>query len=114
MGNELISFQMLGYSAGIPSETRGVSSCIISTKDYDIMIDCGEGTYLQWKQYGYWWKRLRIIFITHLHPDHTGGLVNLLFYRKLLNIQTSLTIYGPPNLKIYLDSCFDFQGINKF
>jgi len=107
----LKSFQILGYSAGIPNSSRGVSSVIVSTEMQDIMIDCGEGTYLKCQKAGYLWKRLSHILITHMHPDHTGGLVNFLFYRKLLNVTSELIIVGPPELSEYLNKCFSLQGI---
>ena len=59
----LKSFQILGCSAGIPTIKRGASSSIFSLQNCDIMIDCGEGTYLLWKQSNYKWKNLKYIFI---------------------------------------------------
>ena len=106
----LKTFQILGYSAGIPTDKRGVSSIIISTSDYDIMIDCGEGTYLLWGKEGYKWDRLKYIFITHMHPDHTGGLIPLLFYRKLSLIKKKLNIIGPPQLNKFISDGFKNSG----
>ena len=91
---------------------QGVSSYIISFKDYDVMIDCGEGTYLSWLKNHYQWERLKYIFITHMHPDHTGGLINLLFYKKLSSIDSSIIIYGPSCLEEYVIMCLKYQGIN--
>ena len=108
----LKSFQKLGCSTGIPIPERGVTSLIISDDQYDIMLDCGEGTYLKWKQAKYDWQKLKYIFITHMHPDHAGGLVPLIFYRNILRIESKLTIYGPPNLKKYLMDSFKHQGLN--
>ena len=71
-------FQKLGSSAGIPTKDRGVTSLIVSTYRYDIMIDCGEGTYLKWLKAGYKWHRLKYILVTHMHPDHTAGLIPLI------------------------------------
>ena len=95
----ITSFQILGNSAGMPARSRNVSSLMVSTANFDIMLDCGEGTYLAWRKTGYKWKHLKYIFITHLHPDHVSGLVPLLFYRKLLSIETPLVIYGPDRLE---------------
>ncbi|SVE44302.1 uncharacterized protein METZ01_LOCUS497156, partial [marine metagenome] len=68
-------YQIIGFSGGIPTQERGVSSMMISTSKYDMMIDCGEGTYLRWQKARYEWSNLKYILITHMHPDHTGGLV---------------------------------------
>ena len=93
----LQAYQILGYSAGVPTKERGVSSVMVSTSNFDIMIDCGEGTYLRWQKAGYKWKNLKNILITHMHPDHTAGLVPILFYRKLLLFRHSalLLFYLP-------------------
>ena len=108
----LKTFQILGCSAGIPTQDRGVTCVMITTQDYNMMIDCGEGSYLRWQKAGYKWKNLKYIIITHMHPDHTGGLLPFLFYRKLYNIGSPLTIIGPPNLEAYLADSFQHTGIS--
>ena len=109
----LQTYQIIGYSAGVPTQERGVTSVMVSTSNYDIMLDCGEGTYLRWQKAGYKWKNLKYIFITHMHPDHTAGLVPILFYRKLFNIKTTLTLIGPPQLEAFITDSFDHIGINN-
>jgi ribonuclease Z len=47
-----------------------------------------------------------------MHPDHVGGLLPFLFYRKLYSIKSPLTIIGPPNLAVYLSDSFQHTGIN--
>ncbi len=107
----LKTFQILGCSGGVPTQNRAVTCVMIATKNYDIMIDCGEASYLRWQKYNYHWKNLKYIFITHMHPDHIGGLLPFLFYRKLYSIESSLTIIGPPNLETYLVDSFQHTGI---
>lgn len=108
----LESFQVLGCSAGIPTQERGVTSLLVTTTKYDIMLDCGEGTYLKWLSAGGKWRRLKTILITHMHPDHTAGLIPLIFYRKILRIEPPLTLYGPPNLEKWLLKSLEEQGVN--
>ena len=107
----LNSFQILGCSGGIPTQDRGVTCLMISADNYDIMIDCGEGSYLRWQNASYQWNRLKYILVTHMHPDHIGGLFPFLFYRKLSNINSTVTIIGPPNLKAFLLDSFNHSGL---
>ena len=98
----LKTFQILGCSGGLPTQDRGVTCVMITTSSYDIMIDCGEGSFLLWQKAGYRWNNLKYILITHMHSDHTGGLIPLLFYRNLNNVELPLTLIGPPNLEDFI------------
>ena len=109
----LKTYQIIGCSGGVPTQTRGVTCVMISTSNYDIMIDCGEGSYLRWQKAGYKWKNLKYILITHMHPDHTGGLIPLLFYRKLFEIEPILTFIGPPQLEAYIADGFQHSGLKN-
>ena len=109
----LKTYQIIGYSGGVPTQIRGVSCVMISASNYDIMIDCGEGSYLRWQKTGYKWKNLKYILITHMHPDHTAGLIPLLFYRKIFKIESVLTLIGPPQLKAYIVDSFQYLGIKN-
>ncbi len=48
-----------------------------------------------------------------MHPDHTAGLIPLLFYRKLFGIESALTLIGPPKLEAYIADSFLHTGINN-
>jgi len=107
----LKSFQILGCMAGYPTITQGVTSIVISDCTFDIMIDCGEGTYINWLKSNYKWSQLQYIVITHMHPDHTGGLVPLLFYKHILRQNEPITLIGPPELQNFIKSSFKYQGL---
>jgi ribonuclease BN (tRNA processing enzyme) len=44
-------------------------------------------------------KELKIVFITHLHSDHTLGYPDLIFSPWVLGRREALEAYGPPGLK---------------
>jgi ribonuclease BN (tRNA processing enzyme) len=44
-------------------------------------------------------KRLGIVFITHLHSDHTLGLPDLIFSPWVLERTRPLEVFGPPGIK---------------
>lgn len=44
-------------------------------------------------------EKLRRLFITHLHSDHTAGLPDFIFTPAVLERDASLEIFGPPGTK---------------
>ncbi|PYO39058.1 MAG: MBL fold metallo-hydrolase [Gemmatimonadetes bacterium] len=46
---------------------------------------------------------LRIVFLTHLHTDHTVGLPDLIFSPWVMNRAAPLAVYGPPGTTAMVD-----------
>ena len=46
---------------------------------------------------------LRLVFLTHLHSDHTLGLPDLMLSPAVLHRGAPLTIFGPPGTKAMVD-----------
>ena len=44
-------------------------------------------------------ERLAIVFVTHLHSDHTLGLADLMLTPWVLERRTPLEVYGPPGIE---------------
>lgn len=70
------------------------------------MLDCGEGTQIQMQRYGIRWRRLKRIFISHLHGDHYFGLFGLLTSMSLQGRTAPLHIHGPAELQTVMDVIF--------
>jgi ribonuclease BN (tRNA processing enzyme) len=47
--------------------------------------------------------RLRVVFLTHLHSDHTLGLPDLILSPWVLERQAPLEVYGPPGTRAMVD-----------
>lgn len=80
-----------GTGSCIPNKTRNVSSNLIHFSDTNCaLLDCGEGTLGQLiRFYGRAGadevlKKLRMIYVSHLHADHHLGLIDILNRRRIL------------------------------
>ncbi len=67
------------------------NSCLIETKDYNLLIDCGMTVPLSLYQMKYDLSKIDGIFITHIHADHVNGLEEIAFqmmyrYRKRIDL----------------------------
>ncbi|MCE9601775.1 MAG: MBL fold metallo-hydrolase [Gemmatimonadetes bacterium] len=48
-------------------------------------------------------KNLKVLFLTHLHSDHTIGLPDVILSSWVLERTTPLELYGPPGTKAMVD-----------
>lgn len=48
-------------------------------------------------------KQLRVLFLTHLHSDHTVGLPDVILSAWTLERDVPLEVYGPPGTKAMVD-----------
>ncbi|OBZ86036.1 Zinc phosphodiesterase ELAC protein 2 [Choanephora cucurbitarum] len=75
----------LGTGSSIPAKYRNVSATLVTIPNHgSIMLDAGEGTYGQMmRRFGIdrleeEIKKLKCIFISHLHADHHLGVIQLI------------------------------------
>jgi ribonuclease Z len=74
------------------------------------MVDCGEGTQLQCRKYGFGFQRISAVFISHLHGDHYLGLVGLMSSMHLLGRKQKLKVFGPPALEQLIQINLDLSA----
>lgn len=98
----------LGTGAGTPSKERNVSALaltLLQETNSIWLFDCGEATQHQLLYTNIKPRKINKIFITHMHGDHIFGLPGFLSSRSFLGGTEPLTIYGPPGIKAFTNSC---------
>ncbi|WP_020008373.1 MBL fold metallo-hydrolase [Salinicoccus albus] len=102
-----MKFTILGSGAGIPSRTRNTQSYILDVVEeinQYFLIDASEGLQHRILHTNYRPSKIKHVFITHLHGDHTFGLPGFLLSRANQGgAGIPLTIYGPKGLKEWID-----------
>lgn len=98
--------KILGSGSALPTANRNLSAQVLTFRDKNYLIDCGEGTQTQMRKYKIPFQRIAHIFISHLHADHFLGLPGLLSSMSLLGRENELHLFGPKGLKEFLDVSF--------
>jgi ribonuclease BN (tRNA processing enzyme) len=79
----------LGTCSGTePMPNRHHTSILFEIADRYYFFDAGENCSFAASEVGVDFKRVRAIFISHMHIDHIGGLANLLFTIKKIELMT--------------------------
>ena len=69
-------------------------------RDFNALIDCGASSLVSMNKFAINRNDVNVIFITHFHEDHVGGVpFFLLEANYVLKRQRPLAIVGPPSLK---------------
>jgi ribonuclease Z len=104
----------LGTSCMIPTKERNTSAMLVTYKDENILIDCGEGTQRQLRIAGIKPTCITKILISHWHGDHVLGLPGLLQTLGASEYNGRLRIYGPRGSKEYVEKMMNaFVFSNK-
>jgi len=109
----MIKLTFLGTSDAIPSVERNHTSILLTYKDENILVDCGEGTQRQIRKARLNPNKITRILITHWHGDHVLGLAGLLETMAFSGYNKPLIIYGPKGTKEFMGNLmktFLFQG----
>ncbi len=92
---------ILGSGTAIPDKDRGSPGLAVSVGKSLLLLDIGAGSLYRSARFGVPVEMVDFVLLTHLHPDHTGDLLSLLFafrnpeyYRE-----KALSILGPQGLQ---------------
>lgn len=105
---EPFEVHILGCGSALPTTRHNASSQVIRIGNKQFMIDCGEGTQLQLRRGHVHFSFINNIFISHLHGDHTFGLIGLISTFGLLGRTAPLHIYADAMLEKIMRPQLDF------
>jgi ribonuclease Z len=105
---EPFEVNILGCGSALPTTRHFLSSQVVNLRDKLYMIDCGEGTQLQFRAMKLNFNRLNHIFISHLHGDHCFGLPGLISTLGLLGRTSDLHVYAQPDGKKVFSFLVDY------
>jgi ribonuclease Z len=94
---------ILGSSSATPIYNRHPTSQLLTIRERNFLIDCGEGTLMQLLRYRVKYHKISHIFISHLHGDHYLGLMGLLSTFHLQGRTGELHLYGQQELMDILE-----------
>ncbi len=98
---------ILGSGTSIPMADRASPSLALIVNNSPILFDMGPGTVRQLTKAGLDFEKIKQIFITHFHPDHTADLIHFLFATRnpsILNRRNPFVITGPEGLNELIHS----------
>lgn len=113
------SVTYLGVGSATPTLRHQPSAQVLNYRGRLMLIDCGEGTQLQLRRYGFSFAKITDIFISHLHGDHFLGLPGLLSTISLHDVGGTITVHtfaeGAAMLKQMVDFfCHDISFELRF
>jgi ribonuclease Z len=107
-----VSFELtiLGSSSALPTSKRFPAAHVLKVDERFFLIDCGEGTQIQLRKYGFNPSRIHQIFISHIHGDHVFGLFGLLSSLGMMGRKVPIQLYGPEKLAAMLRDHLKYFG----
>jgi ribonuclease Z len=99
---------ILGSNSALPTSERYPSAQILNVSERFFLIDCGEGTQMQFRKYKVKFTRINHIFISHLHGDHIFGLIGLISTLGLLGRKNDLHLFAHSDLEKLLQPQLDY------
>lgn len=104
------SVTILGSSSALPTSSRFPTSQVVKFNEQLFMVDCGEGTQIQLRKFGFKMGRINHIFISHLHGDHIYGLPGLISSLALYGKKGEIHIHAHSDLQIMMEGMMKFMN----
>ena len=94
----MIEVCLVGTGGMMPLPGRWLSSLAVRTGGQGVLFDCGEGTQIALREAGWGFRAIDALCFSHLHADHVGGVVGVLFTLANSGREEAIDLYGPPGL----------------
>ena len=94
----MIDLLLLGTGGMQPLPDRWLSSLLLRCDGELVLFDCGEGTQIPWKRFGWGFRRLSAICLSHVHADHVAGLPGLFHTLATSGRTEPVDIHGPAGI----------------
>lgn len=105
-----MKLHILGCGDAFGSGGRNNSGYLVEASDRLFLLDCGPTTLLAMKRAGFDPRRLDVIFLSHLHGDHYGGVPFFLLDSLYENPRDKpLQVAGPAGTEERVDGLFQFM-----
>ncbi len=104
------SVTILGSGSATPTLHRFPTSQVVRLNEQLYLIDCGEGTQIQLRKFGFKLGKINHIFISHLHGDHIFGLPGLISSLALHGKKGELHIYAHSDLPAMMEGMMKFMN----
>ena len=98
-----MKIKFLGTGSGKTSLNRFHSSFLISSENYNLLVDCGDGISKAILAQNIDFNSINSVLLSHFHPDHFSGLPSLITQMKLLSRKKDLTIFVHSSEKDFLE-----------
>ena len=98
---------ILGSGTAIPMTDRGSPSLAVFVEDHPILFDMGPGTLGRLARLGIGPGKIKNIFLTHFHPDHTADIIHFLFACRNPDIfkrRSPFLVSGPSGLHKFMEA----------
>ncbi len=103
-----IEIQFLGSGDAFGSGGRLQSCVLVNYSRGQFLIDCGASCLTGMNRYGVNPNDISMIFISHLHGDHCGGIPFLILASQLIYKRTEpVVIIGPPGIKEWITQAME-------
>ena len=97
-------FIVLGTASGPNSEAaRAQPANALLVRGQLYLVDAGDGAVAQLAKAGLRLPAVQGVFVSHLHFDHTGGMLAVIGLRMQLEVQGTLRVFGPPGTREFVD-----------
>lgn len=93
-----LSLVFLGTSSAVPTKERGLSSVAVKRGSELLIFDAGEGTQRNLLNAKIGLNRDTTIFITHMHGDHSIGLLGILQTMSMYDRSLPVNVFGPKGI----------------